>query len=155
RNGRMPRTIVNRIWQRLFGRGIVANPDEMDGRPWSAELLDWVASDFVEHQYDLKHLLATVLSSRTYQMKSVPAAGEPPARDYVFGGPEVRRLTAEEFADAIGSITGEWRVYQTPGRAADGGAGRANTGPVESDPVSPGRYGREWRAPSNDLSRAL
>ena len=46
RNGRLPRTIVNRIWQRLLGHGIVANPDEMDGQPWSPELLDWLASRF-------------------------------------------------------------------------------------------------------------
>jgi hypothetical protein len=154
RNGRMPRTIVNRIWQRLFGRGIVANPDDMDGRPWGPELLDWVASDFVEHQYNLKHLLATLLSSRAYQLPSVSRAAEPPARGYVFSGPKVRRLTAEQFADAIGAITGEWSVYDPPGHA-DGGRGSANGGPVESDPVSMGRYGREWRAPSNDLSRAL
>src|SRR5262249_15134896 len=99
-NGRMPRTIVNRVWQRLFGHGIVPTRDEMDGRPWSADLLDWVATDFVEHGYDLKHLLSALLSSRAYQMKSVARAGEPPARDYVFGGPELRRLTAEQFADA-------------------------------------------------------
>ena len=49
RNGRLPRTLVNRIWQRLLGRGIVENPDEMDGEPWSPELLDWLSADFVEH----------------------------------------------------------------------------------------------------------
>ncbi len=38
RNGRMPRTIVNRLWTRLLGHGIVANSDEMDGQPWSPEL---------------------------------------------------------------------------------------------------------------------
>ena len=54
RNGRMPRTLVNRIWERLLGRGIVANSDEMDTRPWSPELLDWLASDFVEHGYDVQ-----------------------------------------------------------------------------------------------------
>ena len=48
RNGRLPRTLVNRVWQRLLGRGIVANADEMDGRPWSPELLDWLAADFVD-----------------------------------------------------------------------------------------------------------
>ena len=47
RIGRLPRTLVNRIWPRLLGHGIVANPDEMDGQPWSPELLDWLASDFV------------------------------------------------------------------------------------------------------------
>ena len=114
RMGRMPRTLVNRVWHRLFGRGFVANPDEMDGVPWSPELLDWAASDFVEHRYDVKRLIQTVLTSRAYQMPSVARPGEPPTRGYVFAGPEVRRLTAEQFGDAIGAITGEWNVY--PGR---------------------------------------
>ena len=53
RLGRLPRTLVNRVWQRLLGRGIVANIDEMDGEPWSPALLDWLAADFVAHQYDI------------------------------------------------------------------------------------------------------
>jgi hypothetical protein len=137
RNGRLPRTLVNRIWQRLVGRGLVANPDDLDGPPWSPELLDFLASDFVDHGYDVKRLIQTILTSRAYQMPSVQRAGEPPGRDYAFGGPEVRRLTAEQFADAVGAITGEWNVY--PGRPATAG----------------GVYGREWRVASSNFTRAL
>ena len=137
RNGRLPRTLVNRIWQRLFGRGIVANPDEMDGRPWSPALLDALSSDFVDGGYDIKDLIRTIMTSRAYQMPSVPRSVEPAARDYVFAGPEVRRLSAEEFADAVGAITGEWNVY--PGRPATPG----------------GVYAREWRVASSKLTRAL
>ena len=43
----------------------------MDGEPWSPELLDWLASDFVANGYDLKALIATILQSRTYQMPAV------------------------------------------------------------------------------------
>jgi mono/diheme cytochrome c family protein len=136
-NGRLPRTLVNRIWQRLFGRGIVANPDEMDGRPWSAALLDGLASDFVDHGYDVKDLIRTIMTSRAYQMPSVPRSAEPAARDYVFAGPEVRRLSAEQFADAVGAITGEWSIY--PGHPSTPG----------------GAYGRDWRAASSNLTRAL
>src|SRR5260370_40227029 len=46
RNGRMPRTVVNRIWAKLMGLGLVANGDDMDGEPWSPGLLDWLAGDF-------------------------------------------------------------------------------------------------------------
>ena len=123
RNGRMPRTMVNRMWHRLLGRGIVENPDDMDGVPWSPGLLDWLASDFVDGGYDLKRLMATIVSSKAYQMRAVPRVGEQP-RGYVFRGPEVRRLTAEQFGDAIGAITGDWNVYQPPAtnppRGADG-----------------------------------
>jgi mono/diheme cytochrome c family protein len=152
RMGRLPRTLVNRMWHRLFGRGLVANPDEMDGVPWSPELLDWLASDFAEHGYDIKRLIGTILTSRTYQMPAVARQGDPPARGYAFAGPEVRRLSAEQFADAVGSITGEWPVHATGGSSAGRGAPGA---PQPSMPPTSGRYGREWRAASSDLSRAL
>jgi hypothetical protein len=109
RNGRMPRTLVNRIWQRLMGRGIVENVDEMDGEPWSPELLDWLASDFVAHGYDVKWLIRTILESRTYQLAAVPQKGDP-EKQYTFRGPELRRLTAEEFSDAVAAITGDWHA---------------------------------------------
>jgi hypothetical protein len=129
----------------------------MDGVPWSPALLDWIASDLVEHDYDIKHLIAAILTSRAYQMPSVPRSGEPPARGYVFAGPEVRRMTAEQFADAIGAITGEWNVY--PGRPAPGGppaAGRGGRGgPMPSMPPTAGVHGREWRIASSNLTRAL
>jgi hypothetical protein len=134
RNGRVPRTLVNRIWERLLGHGIVDNPDEMDGEPWSPQLLDWLAADFVAHGYDLKHLIATIVTSRAYQLPAVPRTGAEPKR-YSFRGPELRRLTAEEFADAIGAITGDWHVYQ-PGGAS-------------------GRYTREWHVAATSLTRAL
>jgi hypothetical protein len=144
RNGRMPRTIVNRIWHRLLGRGIVENPDEMDGAPWSPALLDWLASDFVDGGYDLKRLMATIASSKAYQLRAVPRIGEQP-RTYVFRGPEIRRLTAEQFGDAIGAITGDWNVYQPPASSAPRGA----AGPP------PGRYAREWQTPASALALAL
>lgn len=151
RNGRMPRTLVNRIWERLLGHGIVANSDEMDGEPWSPELLDWVASEFVDSGYDIKRLIAMIMASRTYQMPAVARQGEVPAKKYTFAGPEVRRLTAEQFADAIGSMTGEWSVYYPP---AQGGSSK-NRPPTQSDPVTLGYYAREWRAASSDMTRAL
>lgn len=153
RVGRMPRTLVNRIWQRLLGRGIVGNSDEMDGVPWSPELLDWMASDFVDHHYDLKHLIGTILNSRAYQMPSVTRRREPSPRAYVFAGPEIRRMTAEQFADAVGAITGEWNVYATAGQGS--GVRGAPGSPVPSLPATNGRYAREWRVASSDLTRAL
>jgi mono/diheme cytochrome c family protein len=153
RMGRMPRTLVNRIWTRLLGRGLVANPDEMDGVPWSADVLDWLASDFVDHGYDLKRLIGTILTSRAYEMPAIARSGEPAARGYVFAGPEVRRLTAEQFADAIGEITGEWNTY--PGRPPSSPAPRAANGRPPSMAPTSGMYAREWRVASSSLSRAL
>ena len=155
RLGRVPRTLVNRVWQRLMGHGIVATPDEMDGEPWSPALLDWLASDFVEHGYDIKHLIATIMTSRTYQMPAVPRTNEPPARGYVFSGPEVRRLTAEQFADALGAITGEWSIAPARGAAAPQPSPADKKRGLPSQPTSSGVYAREWRAASTTLTRAL
>jgi Protein of unknown function (DUF1549)/Protein of unknown function (DUF1553)/Planctomycete cytochrome C/NPCBM/NEW2 domain len=134
RNGRTPRTVVNRIWARLMGRGIVEQVDDMDAEPWDPQLLDWLAADLVEHQYDLKHLVRTIMTSRAYQMPGVPRGGE--AKAYVFTGPEIRRLTAEQFVDNLSALTGEWRVYM-----------REN--------ATLGSYSREWHMGSTLLTRGL
>ena len=130
RNGRMPRTVVNRVWTKLLGHGIVANSDEMDGQPWSPELLDWLAADFVASNYDLKHLIGTIIKSRAYQMAAVPRRAQPPARGYQFRGPEMRRLSAEQFADAIG--TDHRRVEHLQPAACWRGSERAAAGPWRS-----------------------
>ena len=120
RNGRMPRTVVNRIWQKLMGRGFVADVDDMDGEPWSPELLDWLSSDFATNGYDLKRLIATIISSRTYQLPAIARTSKSP-KEYTFHGPELRRLTAEQFADAVSAITGDWHVAMLDGGRGPGG----------------------------------
>jgi hypothetical protein len=152
RLGRLPRTLANRVWQRLLGRGIVATVDEMDGEPWSPALLDWLASDFVAHGYDVKRLIQTIVTSRTYQMAAVRRPSEAAVRGYVFRGPEVRRVTAEQFADAIGSITGEWSIAPVPAPPQP----RIDPGqPQPSQPTTAGVQAREWRAASTSLTRGL
>lgn len=105
-NGRFARTIVNRIWQRLVGRGIVHPVDVMANRPWSEDLLEYLAVYLVEHNYDLKRLMEHIVTSRTYQSQAATADAEPDDDDYVFRGPEVKRMTAEQFIDAVWTITG-------------------------------------------------
>jgi Protein of unknown function (DUF1549)/Protein of unknown function (DUF1553)/Planctomycete cytochrome C len=116
RNGRVARTIVNRYWQKLFGRGLVEPVDEMDGEPWDADLLDWLASDFTAHGSDLRYLLRLLMTSKAYQLEAAvtPEQAEKP---YVFRGPLVRRLSAEQFADTVSMVTGEWRLLEN-GRKA-------------------------------------
>ena len=106
KNGRLYRTIVNRIWGQLMGRGIVAPVDVMDNLPWSQDLLDWLASDFFENGTDIKELMFQIITSRTYQMPSVEIGREEDLyeEDYVFRGMLRRRLSAEQFADAVSTI---------------------------------------------------
>lgn len=105
-NGLVPRTIVNRLWDRLMGRGIVHPVDVMGNEPWSADLIDFLASDLADHGYDLKRTLGLIVSSRAYQSRCVPVEGELGSSGYVFRGPIARRMTAEQFVDAAWRITG-------------------------------------------------
>jgi len=105
-NGRLYRTLVNRIWAQLMGRGIVAPTDEMDNEPWSRDLLDWLAVNFVDNAYDIIHLLYLITPSMTYQLPSV-AIADPAAINkagFVFKGALKRKLTAEQYADAISTV---------------------------------------------------
>ena len=103
KDGRLYRTLINRIWAQVMGRGIIEPVDIMDNEPWSQDLLDWLASDFTANGYDIKRLLYTILTSKTYQLPSV--AVQDPAiitsSKFVFHGMLRRRLVAEEFSDAV------------------------------------------------------
>lgn len=106
-NGLLARTMVNRIWDRFFGRGLVEPVDEMEHEPWNANLLDWLAADFVEHGYDLQHTMRVLLTSRAYQMPS--AGGKIDDEEFVFSGPLVKRLSAEQLIDSLSQLTGIWQ----------------------------------------------
>ncbi|MBC8002592.1 MAG: DUF1553 domain-containing protein, partial [Opitutaceae bacterium] len=120
KNGRLSRTMVNRLWARFMGRGLVEPVDEMEMPAWNRDLLDWLAEDFVASGYDVKHLIQGILTSRAYRMEAVPAA-EVTEKTYVFQGPLVRRMSAEQFRDAVGSLTGIG--YAKPDAQADWLAG--------------------------------
>jgi hypothetical protein len=104
-NGRFTRTIVNRLWAKLMGRGLIEPTDEMDNDAWSGDLLDFLAGDLAEHGYDLKRTLELILTSRAYQLPSVHGKLDAAA---TFEGPLVRRMTAEQFVDAVRSVAGVW-----------------------------------------------
>ena len=104
-NGRLTRTMVNRLWARLLGRGLVMPVDEMDKEPWNRDLLDWLAADLADQKFDLKQTLERILTSRAYQMPPVGISEDHKA-EFVFRGPAVRRLSAEQFVDAVASLTG-------------------------------------------------
>ncbi len=104
-NGRFARTIVNRIWHRMMGRGLVEPVDVMSNRPWSPDLLDYLATDLVDHGFDLKHTIRTIARSRIYQAQCATQT-RPADEAFVFRGPLARRLTAEQFVDAVRLLTG-------------------------------------------------
>ncbi len=104
-NGRLYRTITNRFWDRLMGRGIVIPLDEMDNAPWDGDILDWLSADFIDSGTDLKHLIKRIMTSKVYQLPMVNYKKEEDLKTkYVFKGPVTRRLSAEQFSDAVSQV---------------------------------------------------
>jgi cytochrome c553 len=105
-NGRFARTIVNRLWHRLMGYGIVHPTDAMQSQPWNEDLLDYLAVEFVDKGYNLKELLYTIASSDAYQAPTERLQEKESAEAYVYQGPRARRMTAEQFVDSVWQLTG-------------------------------------------------
>ncbi len=144
-NGRLTRTMVNRLWARFLGRGLIEPTDEMDIPPWSADLLDWLAADLAAHDYDLQHTIETILTSQAYQLASVPAT-EGRKADFVFRGPVVKRLSAEALVDSVARLTGksyEKRVAPLPDSVPSDGLVRASLVTADGLQRALGRPNRE------------
>ena len=107
---------VNRIWGYFFGRGIVNPVDDfrLANPPSHPALLRALADDFVEHRYDLKHLMRRIVQSRIYQLSSTP--NETNRDDTVnYSHAQPRRMEAEVLLDAISSATGVPEVFEKEG----------------------------------------
>ncbi len=105
-NGRFTRTMVNRLWHRLMGRGIVHPVDAMQTEPWSSDLLDFLAADFSAHGCDVKKTLELICTSQAYQSRAVVRQKDDSTGAFTFAGPRAKRMTAEQFLDAVWQLTG-------------------------------------------------
>ncbi|MGE5193522.1 MAG: DUF1549 domain-containing protein, partial [Deltaproteobacteria bacterium] len=120
-NGRLSRTIINRLWARLFGRGLVEPLDNMDAEPWHQDLLDFLAADLADHGYDLKRTLRLMATSRAYQWPGVGLDRAASASEsFVFRGPLVKRLSAEQFVDTVFALTATWPEPDAGSMKVDG-----------------------------------
>jgi cytochrome c553 len=105
------RVIVNRVWQHLFGRGIVASSDNfgvLGESPTHPELLDYLADDFRKNGWSLKHLIRRLVLTRAYRMSSQRnelAEQKDPSNLLLHRYP-VRRLEGEILRDSILSVSG-------------------------------------------------
>ncbi len=106
------RVFVNRAWKNLFGSGIVRSVDnlgKLGEAPSHPELLDWLATRFVDDGWSLKKLVRMLATSQTYQMDSVPsqeAAQQDPTNKWLQHMP-VRRLEAESIRDTVLFVSGQ------------------------------------------------
>ena len=108
------RNIVNRFWGYTMGRGLVEPLDDVRAtNPASnPELLDALAADFIKNKYNLKHLLRTIMNSRAYQLTSIKIpSNEADVQNVHYTRYTVRRLTAEQMADALDFATGTREKY--------------------------------------------
>ncbi|MFL5341759.1 MAG: DUF1549 domain-containing protein, partial [Gemmataceae bacterium] len=106
--------MVNRLWRHFLGVGLVEPVDDLRATnpPTNPELWQYLCREFVEHKFDLKHVMRLILNSRTYQTESATRPGNATDTRY-YSHFYPRRLTAEVLADAIASATGV--PYQYPG----------------------------------------
>ena len=96
------RAIVNRIWYRLFGHGLVMPLDQMHPRnePSHPLLMEWLARDLVDHDYDLTRLIRGMVMSEVYSRTSLWWADNRPTPD-LFAVASVRPLTPYQYASAL------------------------------------------------------
>jgi uncharacterized protein DUF1549/uncharacterized protein DUF1553 len=115
------RAIVNRMWRNFMGRGLVEPVDDfrVTNPPTNEPLLNALAKDFVEHSYDLHHLIRVITASKAYQLSSVASEANRDDR-MAYSRYFPRRLTAEQLADSISLATGVPEHYNSlyPGTRA-------------------------------------
>ncbi len=144
-NGRLARTIVNRLWHRLMGRGLVEPVDDLEQPAWSRDLLDHLAADLVDQGYDLKRTLETIATSRAYQRATVGLDPDAAPEDFVFRGPAPKRLSAEQFVDALWTLSG--LGPEAPDTVFEG--------VVEEEPSGRGSKVRAALVPADQMMRFL
>jgi hypothetical protein len=101
------RALANRVWRNFLGRGLVEAEDDLrqTNPPTNPELLDALAKDFIDHHYNVKHLVRTIMTSAAYQRSSRPVPGNA-ADDRFYSHYLARRLSAEVILDAYAQVTG-------------------------------------------------
>jgi cytochrome c553 len=126
------RVAVNRIWQHLFGRGIVRSVDDFGitgDRPTHPELLDHLAVRFVENGWSVKKMIRAIMLSRTYResSKGDPAKETADGPNDLFWRMNPRRLEVEAIRDAMFFVAGELTFDRPEGTQVAGFGGKGRT----------------------------
>ncbi len=104
-NQRFSQVMVNRVWQRFMGRGLVENVADWEkGGPTHPELLNWLSREFVRSGYDVKAVARLILNSHAYQRATDPTLTAPGP---LYVAPAPRRFTAEQIVDSLFAATGK------------------------------------------------
>ncbi len=106
-NDRFAEVIVNRLWKRYLGQGLVEPVDDWEyAKPSHPELLEYLSRELAQSGYDLKHVARVILTSHTYQRVSIQSTGDAEA-DSLFAGPLSRRMSAEQVVDSLFAACGK------------------------------------------------
>jgi hypothetical protein len=107
KNERFSQVIANRLWQRLFGRGLAPDLDDWETEAAShPELLSWLGRRLVEHDYRLERLARLILTSDAYARDHLPP-GRPAVPKATFAEQAPRRMTAEQVVDSLVAASGK------------------------------------------------
>ncbi len=114
------RVMANRVWQHLFGRGIVATPDDFGvygARPTNPQLLDHLAGRLVNNGWSIKQLIRTLVLTRTYQLDSAcdPQLAESDPDNELVARHSRRRLDAESVRDSVLAASGQLNLQRPVG----------------------------------------
>ncbi len=106
RNKRFAKVLVNRIWRRYLGIGLVEPVDDwQDAKPSHPKLLEYLAREFITSGYDANHISFLILNSHTYQRRVDASRSLPSqANHHTFASPVRRRLSAEQVVDSLFAI---------------------------------------------------
>jgi hypothetical protein len=105
-NTRFAEVLVNRLWHRYLGRGLVASMDDWETEePSHPALLRYLAREFALSGYDVKQLARLILNSHTYQRRMAAEVDDTPAE--LFATPVRQRLTAEQLVDSLFAASGK------------------------------------------------
>ncbi|MEO0445161.1 MAG: DUF1553 domain-containing protein, partial [Verrucomicrobiota bacterium] len=148
-NPLVARVMVNRLWLHLMGRGIVPTPDDfgpMGQLPTHPELLDWLAVDFMENGWSIKHTIQTIVSSSTYRQSSQAHPDLDPKHieladptNALLHRAHIRRLPAESIRDSLLVVSGSWNEQMYGESVATHrtsfmtGRGARGSGPLDGD----------------------
>lgn len=109
------KAIVNRIWSHLMGRGLVEPVDDLRSTNPAThpELLNWLAEDFVEHGYSIRHTVRQICLSAAYRRSSRSSSANPTAEKFYAVG-AVKPLTPAVLLDAVCDVTGVRGILTNP-----------------------------------------
>jgi len=134
-NPRFAKVMVNRLWQRYFGRGIVEPIDDWEiAQPTHPELLEWLARELIIHNYDAQHIARLIFNSQAYQRVATSDADQ--AR--LFAAPLRRRMTAEQVLDSL--LVAAGKGLHVEDLSVDVDSSR-----LETQSISLGRPTRAWQ----------